>query len=406
MVVSAAFDATLTKLYYIDVTGQTNSTISIASAAQLASIPVDVGTPGFQKQLFKNATDVKGYLLSAPSKDPAVIPANPSQNPLTMHEYRLRTNAPKIAFKIYRTFGGLPDGQHVFVNGQAINQRPSASSAGAGAADFITLTFPDSQVRDIAIRLAPFAGFGAIAVAPGFDVWKPQTPRNGLTLYTMGDSSSAPTVWTDAGGGTGCSLEGLAQEIEDWLGVGEHYIDAVGGTGWIKRTTGYQGPNNNYQDRWPQLLRVNPDVVFIPDGAANDTFTTAGVQNSTNTDIANAVYACFAQQRAQNPKTKFIWADGITPPYLGGSFVDGSALRAVLQPLLAGIGVYYIDSHNWIYGTGYAPSNANSSGNSDWVTGSDAVHSTAIGWRYLKTRMVPKLHRILTDDGTLLNSIL
>lgn len=393
---STTADGTLTKTIQVDVTAQTNLTSLVLSQAQKNALPIDLGTPQFQKIVYK--VSPAGYIWSGPSKDPDVIPGSPNQNPLTLSEYRFMTNAPKLGITLYRLLGAGQMGDSVFVNGQPCQVRPVAGSA---AVDWTFITFPDSQVREVCIRTT--AGLGPINIAPTYDIWKPNS-RLGQSMYCIGDSFSAPTVFNDAGNAAAMQEEGLSSGLEDWLGIAENYIDAVGGTGWTIRTNGNQGPNNNYQDRWPQVLRANPDIMFVPNGAANDCYNSVAPAT-----IAAAIATCFRQLRAQNAKTKFIWSDGFTPPF--GAFATNgaryTALRNILIPMLQDVGVYYIDtvSTPWLYGTGYLTAK-NASGNSDNYVGSDATHLSGLGYRYLKIRLAHKLRRILLDDGTLLNQVI
>lgn len=406
-------DGTLSKLIGFDTTtlglasGGTmvlTQNVSPTAKALYDALPFDFGTPAFQKWVYQPSATKLGYVISSPSKNPDVLPAVPNQNAAAVQEVRFRTNAPKIQIFLDRILGATQDGHELFINGLRYSVRPQAGSSGI---DYITLTFADSSTRDIAVRT--HAAFGGVLVGPLYSVWKPE-PRStsGLSMYTIGDSYNA-VVWNDAGSSPGLQGEVLACGIEDHLGIRDHYIDAVGGTGWTVTNNTFQGPNNTYVDRWPQVLRANPDVLFVPNGAANDAAAGGATWPGYGDTVVAAMRTCFASLRAQNSKTKFIYADGFAPPHT--AFVNNLAhyavLRAKMQAALADIGIYYIDTTTspWLYGTGYS-GHLTGDGNADLYVSTDQAHLSGLGYRYLRLRMANKVRRIMVDDGTLLNTVI
>lgn len=356
-------DGTLSKQYTISVSGMADQIGRKMTSAELASYPVDMGQPGSYKDVY--ATGGIAYLWNLGINDDTM--STPPNNffRLMPSEYRVRTNAPKIAFLLYRLQGLVYDSHQVFVNGQPVSLR---SQAGVSTSDYLVLTFPDSATRDISVCTT--AGFGIIYVNPNYEVWKPE-PRQGPIFYITGDSYSDPSVFADNGIGQGAAIEGLGFGIGFGLGAADHYVDAIGGTAFIKTTTGTESNNgaiaNNYEARLPQLVRAaaaawannQQDFVwFIPNGAANDVAnygTVVGSVTITQQAVVDAFRRMAVALRAAHSKARIIWGDGSTPPHalFANNAANYVALRTAIQTQCADLGIYFVDTTTWIKGTGY-----------------------------------------------------
>ncbi len=467
--VAGSLNASCTKQIFWDASGIANGATRVATALEMAGMPVDMGVPNQGHYIYRSA-GVNGFMYVSPVPDPTVIPVGNAQ--VQVGKYRFRTNSPISAIGFYAA-GGAVDGYKIYIDGQQVSVRPTA----AVFIDYVHFSFTDGLYHEIEIRTSGL--FFGVFWNPIYDFVKPDAPDNRLTVYTIGDSYSQPLVFTDAGVAGGVNGEGLVQQIEDYLGAGDHYIDAIGGTGFNNRfASGAQAPNNSYLDRLASMQRVaaSCDLLIIPNGPANDYF-----HGWTQAQCVSAIVQYLAAYRALNPSGTIVYGAGHTPPSFGaGAQAFYRAVMAQLVTAAAAIGVYYVDNSGWLTGTGFygtsspgpgyntvsgsnqltstignfgppnvgqtivaAPGipantkilsvaggtgpvatmsatatatatgitlttldNRNGSGNTDWAVGADGTHCTGLGYRYLQARFAAKVRKALSDDGTLLNTIL
>lgn len=305
------------------------------------------------------------------------------------HSIRFMSDAPKLAIALWNSLTYCA--YQVFVDNAPVSLTPTALPSGTC---FLVASFPSSATRLIEVRTQ--AAFGPIYTGSTYTVWRPR-PLQKPRVLIVGDSYVSPIVWTSAGALANYST-GIYQGIEDYLNIEDLWIDGVGGTGYLQRTGGL---NNNYNDRLSDHVAIDPDILVVHGGGANDMVN--GTRNVSSTQVG--VVAYFQGARAALPNAKLVFIEGFGPansPYaaLNTSYAQ---LSANLQTTLTATGVYYVDvatTSPWLTGTGYTPGHTTGDGNSDRYVGSDGVHLTIEGAAFVKARMAPKLQAILTGQAS------
>lgn len=322
----------------------------------------------------------------------------------TVSTYRFMTDADDVMFMTYAASLVID----IYVNGKPFGNNPVTPGVTTGLSPFgmQRLLFPSAKPRLIELRM--IGGLSGIYLKPMFSVWKPAVdPRPKIAV--VGDSFVAPTVMSDTAAGAASELysNGIYQRLPMLLGTPSLVTDGIGGTGYLAPS----GANAPYtlEARKQWLQDVNPDVAIIHGGGANDLYNAA---NWTNQQIVDAIVPYFKDLRNRLPNAKLVFVEGFAPPLAGFSEnnPDYIAIRQMAQAALGDVGVYYIDvatSDPWITGSpnGWVTANAGA-GNSNIYTGSDAVHLTVRGNLYVRQRMLPKIAKVLADDGTLLNQLI
>ena len=154
-------------------------------------------------------------------------------------------------------------------------------------------------------------------------------------------------------------------------------VDGLGGTGWL--APGSFGAAGPYLARLPACIAANPDVVMVPGGSNDASFTVPQVQA--------ALATFFAALRVGLPTVTLYVSSAWWTPQLyhdaivaacaaaGGTFLDtgGTYGNARTGPV-------------WLTGTGNAGAPAGD-GNRDVYMAGTAPHLTAAGYAYLGTRL-------------------
>lgn len=321
-------------------------------------------------------------------------------NTATVTTLRMTTDAPKVALFTY----GSPFYADLYIDGKPFANNPIvlANTAGFGAYGLTTLTFATAKPRLIEWR--SLAGLVACYVARPYRIWKPPSDPN-PKVAVVGDSYVAPTVMQDAAAGVvaaGAYLRGMYQRMEAHLGITSLVTDGIGGTGYIN--PGGAGRPYGHDDRLAWLARVQPEVLVVHGGGANDLYAGSTVQA-----VTAAAVAYFTEVRALLPQTRLVFVEGFSPP----SFPFNANFRTIRENVQAalvagGVEAYYLDvatTHPPLNGTGYVTA-ANATGNSDIYVGSDQAHPTVRGHEYLRRWLAPKIAKVLADRGPLRNQLI
>lgn len=361
-----------------------------------------------------DGTLTRQYLLPASGAVPSTYPVD-----FVNHTPMALTNAFAYIESAYPLFGGVvrsfmtdapkavvrfgyANGNYAWqawIDGAPVTLDPVVGNAGL----YLNFNFPSGgKARRIDVMTR--SGFGALYCAPPYRIWKP-TPLPSPRVLVIGDSYVQTTSY-DAAGAALAGEFGIYHRMRADVGIMNFTVDGVGGSGYIARNaSGIGAPNNNYADRLAAGVALNPDVLWVHGGGANDL-----VNGSTVAAIITAVTNYFTSARASLPNAKLVFVEGFSPP--GGGFSTYNdeyiAIRQGVQANLANVGVYYIDvatTSPWIDGTGYFGA-TNGTGNSDLYIGPDAVHLMAAGSNYIRARLADKMRVVLADNGSLVNALI
>lgn len=314
IVQSATPDSTLTQAYTIPNSG-----------ALPANYPVDFGVA-----LMNAAANAFGYIEST-------YPV------LGGHLMSFYTDAPKIALK----FGYCTSGYayQVFVDGAPVTLDPVVGNGGL----YLTMVFPTSG-RARLIEIYTRSGIGTLYMATPFRAWKPK-PRPKPKIIVVGDSYAMTTSYDSAGNALPYEY-GIYHRMGADIGVPNMGVDGVGGSGYLQRNAGgVGGPNNNYTDRLSSTIALNPDVVVIHGGGANDL-----ANGYTQAQVITSATSLFQTLRAALPNAKLVFVEGFSPPAFFTYQAGYVAISAALRTALVDTGVYYIDvatTAPWLTGSGY-----------------------------------------------------
>lgn len=268
---------------------------------------------------------------------------------------------------------------------------------------YLNFTFP-SGGKARRIDLMTRAGIGSCYMGPLYRAWKP-SPLPSPRILVIGDSYAMTTSY-DAAGAALPGEFGIYHRMRADVGIMNMSVDGIGGSGYLQRNaTGIGAPNNNYADRLAAGVALNPDLLWVHGGGANDL-----INGYTDAQIITAVTNYFTSARASLPNAKLVFVEGFAPP--GGGFPAVASryttIRAAVQAALMNVGVYYVDVQTttpWLQGTGYFGA-TNGSGNSDIYVGPDAVHLMAAGSDYIRARLADKMRLVLADNGALVNTLI
>lgn len=389
-ITSSAFnstaDATLTKVYSAPVSGIANNQARALTPSEIAALAYD---PGAGRPQVYNVSGV-GYV--GPTPGTANIDSQPTWPLIQQRSIRFMTDALKVDVILWNAFNSLYT-YTIFVDGVPVSLTPTTPSPTAG---YLHLVFPSAKPRLVELRTDCY--IAKISVSPLYTVWKP-APMESPRLFVIGASYTSPTVFNASTGAATLAAYGMWQQIEDYIDIEDVWIDGIGGTGFITTSGGFGTPNNNYNDRTPGIISSAPDILMVSNAFANDSYN--GNSVSAITTAANNF--CTTIRNAL-PNCKIVLMEGVRAPLYGDFTANYAAITANLQGLRNDL--YFVDTGLWIDMAGYTPGHTTGTGNSDIYIGNDGVHPTVEGHAYLRSRMAPKLQRILYDDGTLLNTVL
>lgn len=301
--------------------------------------------------------------------------------------------------------GGLE--LNMFVDGQPLSANPflTVVSAGLGAFGYQKFVFATARPRLIEFRAV--TGLAGLYGKKPYRMWKPAADPN-PKVAVVGDSFVYPTTLSNtlaAAFTPDPYIRGMYQAMASQLGITSMVSDGLNGTGYIAAGAFQAYPHAN---RLAWLDRIQPDVIVVHGGGANDLYTGSSVAS-----IIAAATSYFQALRSQHPDAKLVFVEGFSPPaFVPATFNPSYILiREGLQEALddAGVGAYYLDiatTRPPLTGAGYVLATTGI-GNSDIYIGHDGAHPTGAGAAYLRSVVADKLKRVLADhngelEGTLI----
>ena len=319
--------------------------------------------------------------------------------------YRMMTDADEFFFLAY---GGIFTAD-IFVDGRPWSGNPLllGVSTGFSPFGFNKITFSSAKKNRL-IEIRTVAGLSAVYVKKPYRIWKP-VPDSNPKVAVVGDSYVAPTVMSDTVAGQisqGGYDFGVYQQMNVELGITSLVTDGMGGSGYIAGGGGNTPYNHATRVQW--LKDVDPDVIVMHGGGANDLFTGNSVAS-----IITAVTDRFRNLRDDHPDAKLVFMEGFSTPLFAPATYNPNyiAIRQGVQNNLNadGVDAYYIDvatSRPPLNGTGYVTAPDAIPGNTNIYIGSDQVHLTVSGNRYIRGFIANKLRRVLADDGLLVGQLI
>lgn len=319
----------------------------------------------------------------------------------TVQTHRVMTDGLEICFFNYSGFE-----MNLFIDGQPYANNPILPAATTGYAPFgmSKLVFPSQRPR--LLEFVTANGLVGIYTKKPYRIWKPAKDPN-PKVAVFGDSFVYPLTMSDTVAGAHTPdpwIRGMYQQMAPMLGITSLTTDGIGGTGYIAPS----GSNKPYThvDRLAWLNRLQPDVIVAHGGGANDLYTGNTVANTITAAINH-----FKNLREQHPAAKLVFVEGFAPPlFTPATFNPNYKLirEGVQAGLLAeGVDAYFLDiatTRPPFSGTGYVTAPVANDNTSIYI-GSDQVHYTVKGAKFLASIVAPKLARVMADQGDLLGQL-
>lgn len=365
----------------------------VGPVAQAADIPVFTANPAYDAVTYSKAYAINGdqYPADWPLESPGrktlgsnfyyATPLGSSQT------IRFQTASDRFAMSFFY-YDPAYAGIQMFVNGAPVNTDQVHFTLASGST-IPTFVFPDARPREIEIVTS--AMVGGVYVPEKYRVRKPSPA---LTPETMifGASWALGAVQSTV---VEPNVQGLGARLPFALGIEKStYMDAIGGTGWL---TG--AANDTFVARLPLNNGMGLEYVILINPFENDIFG-----GQTPAAVSNAMCTAIESFTAANPGVRFIIAEAMRIPAFASVVANMESARALAKARLdTTVGAYWIDTTDWITGTGYVGATS-PTGNSSVYIGSDAAHATPEGSRYFIDRVADAVRVAFLDDGTLLNT--
>lgn len=256
-----------------------------------------------------------------------------------------------------------------------------------GSTHLLTVNLGIAQPRTIRLDFA-VAPFGGVYLPPGATMWKPAGPKR--RFMVLGDSIPGGSNM-NVGGGAGTWF-GRAARL---LGYSDAWNEALGSTGYITA-----GSTATLGTRAPiDVIPHTPDTLIISAGY-NDN---GGSQPSISAAAASLYSAITTGLPDCDVYVIGCWSPTGSP---GASITNTdttlrTAAAAAALPFISPITGSVYDSTGtlvathgpWITGTGRVGATTGS-GNADFYVGTDAVHPTDAGHKYLAERVVAAIQEL------------
>lgn len=298
------------------------------------------------------------------------------------------TDAPDFQFRFnFQTAGFV----RILVDGKPLTElmRPIGGTT-PGSTHLITVTLGTAQPRIIRIDCS-VVPFGGVYLPPTATMWKPKKPPK--RMLVLGDSLSGGSN-ENAGGGAGTWFNKCAR----LLGYEDSWNEGIGSTGYIT-----PGTSVVFATRLPlDVVPHTPDLLFVW-GGYNDN---GGDQGA----LATAASALYAGIRTGLPNAKTIVIGCYSPSGTPGASITNTdnTLRTAaaaagfpfISPITGNVygpgGTLISTTGPWITGTGRVGAPAGN-GNADFYVGTDAIHPTDAGHKYIANRVYAAVKEI---EGT------
>ncbi|MGW4505706.1 SGNH/GDSL hydrolase family protein [Streptomyces sp. NPDC004436] len=275
----------------------------------------------------------------------------------------------------------------------SVNGRPmtdlmqSLGGTTLGSTHLMTVNLGAAQPRLIQIDFS-VAPFGGIFLPPGATMWKPPSPRDRIMMF--GDSIPGGSNM-NTGGGSGTWFPRAARA----LGYADAWNESLGSTGYITA-----GSTATLGTRAPiDVIPNSPDVLIISAGYNDNGGSQASIQAA-----AASLYSAI---KTGLPSCRIYVIGCWSPTGSPGSSITNTDTTLRNEAAAAGLpfvspitGAVYnsagtlVATHGpWITGTGRVGATTGS-GNADVYIGTDAVHPTDAGHRYLADRVVAAIQEL------------
>ncbi|WP_234321292.1 SGNH/GDSL hydrolase family protein [Streptomyces katrae] len=256
-----------------------------------------------------------------------------------------------------------------------------------GSTHLMTVNLGAAQPRTVRIDFS-VAPFGGIYLPPGASMWKPATPAR--RFMVLGDSIPGGSNM-NTGGGSGTWFARTAR----LLGYSDAWNEALGSTGYITA-----GTTATLGTRAPiDVIPNAPDTLIISAGY-ND-------NGGSQPAISSAAASLYSAIKTGLPSTAIYVIGCWSPTGSPAASITNTdttlrtAAAAASLPFISPItGAIYnsagslVATHGpWITGTGRVGATTGS-GNADTYIGTDAVHPTDAGHKYLADRVVAALQEL------------
>lgn len=316
------------------------------------------------------ASDGTSAMVRSPAKSDGTFTLTPA----VYSSIEFMVDAAAIEFKVWN--GGSPKPCQLIVDGQRVSAVAASASATYLKYDFGGRR-SDGQPRQI--QFCSDSTYLTSILIAATDTLFP-TPQAAPRLAGLGDSymeGYAGRVVTSA-------FDGYFPHLAQLLGYECRNSGAVSNTGYCRTNT----PYGSYLSRVPAIISESPDLVVVQ-GSINDTV------DFTSAQVGAAATAVFTALRAGLPNTPIV-ATGILDARAVGYQTPDAARSAAISASAAALGIPFIDTANWVYGTGNIGWLQNN-GNADIYTYTDNAHSSFAGGLYLASRLAGAIRAALPD---------
>lgn len=308
---------------------------------------------------------------------------NPLANETGSGRVRFALDAPSLELYVRCDPLATNGGFRLKVDGRYVRLGALGIDAAAGAMRYIPVTWGDGsnthrKTRHYELEFVQNACFGGVRTGNAYGP-SPCPQPDAIRVMIHGDNMVTSVI--DSASREGSPTAGCGFILADLLGQADTWVSNVSGTGWF-------APANPKTKNWFND-RVGLDVVpasphaIVEMGGLND----SAIAGITPEAAQAAVEAWLDTVISARPETIVFMTGPMAPgaPSVGDVKI-GAAKKAAAAKYPRNVA--YIDNLTdpWFFGTG-RQGNATGDGNRDWAIGSDTIHPTLEGHRYLAQRL-------------------
>lgn len=312
--------------------------------------------------------------------------ADPTFGPIYGGRVRFTLDAPSFELYIVTTGAGGGNGVRMKVDGKYARAGTIGTDASAGGWRYYPVTWGDGSAafrKPRNYELEFYGGCSFLGVRTT-NLYRPAPwPQpDGLRLLVHGDSMVGTQV--DTGDKDAFLTPSNGYILGDLLGQADTWVSGTGGAGWFTPASHTQ---SWFNDRVALDVVANaPDVIIELGGVNDEPVLTSG--SITQAQHQSAVETWLSSVLAAKPETIVF----MTGPMIAGAAPAAGHIKARDAKAAAAAkfprNVAFIDNFAdpWFFGTGKLGA-ATGDGNRDWAIGTDGVHPTMEGHRYLGGRV-------------------
>jgi lysophospholipase L1-like esterase len=268
------------------------------------------------------------------------------------------TDSPLVEVDIYQSNG---DGVVFWVDDQLVSANKTALDS-SGTSKFVKLDFGGvAQPRKI--RVEGVGGiFGGFIIPATYTAWpcSGHHPR----VMLVGDSYTAGT-------GASSSWMSMVSRLGHYLGVDDMWASGLGSSGYV--VGGLDNSPNVLGRMDHDIVGYSPEVVIMA----------MGINDGTNNLLASKSLETLQTIQRKVQGVELI----VASPWRPRATTSASpAADAALKSAAAAVGALWIDTSDWMTGTGRVGAVAGN-GNSDFYVSADSVHPSDAGHDYLARRL-------------------